>query len=263
MTVSRKHAVGPGRIALVVAACLLLAACGRVELWANLDEQQANEVLAVLLANGVDADKRNSIASDTGYQIRVGKSDMPRAMAMLRARGLPRPKLHTLCDVFERKGFVSSATEERSRQQCAWEESLAHTLSMYPGVAEARVHLALAERDPIGGTSGEASAAVLIFEQAGANVRNQEHHFKVMVKDAVSGLESPNQVSVKFATLPAPGEMIPEQRSPAPVMSAMSPVTLVIAAGVIAVLALLVAFGNRLRVRLQGKQAPDERIWKG
>ena len=46
-------------------------------------------------------------------------------------------------------------------------------------------------------------------------------------------------------------------------MSAMSPVTLAIAAGVIAVLALLVAFGNRLRVRLQGKQAPDDRIWKG
>ena len=99
--------------------------------------------------------------------------------------------------------------------------------------------------------------------QAGANVRNQEHHFKVMVKDAVPGLENPNQVSVKFATLPAPGEMLPDQRSQAPVMSAMSPVTLAIAAGVIAVLALLVAFGNRLRVRLQGKQAPDDRIWKG
>ena len=57
--------------------------------------------------------------------------------------------------------------------------------------------------------------------------------------------------------------MLPDQRSQAPVMSAMSPVTLAIAAGVIAVLALLVAFGNRLRVRLQGKQAPDDRIWKG
>jgi type III secretion protein J len=263
MTVTRKRAVGLGRTVLVLAACLLLAACGRVELHANLDERQANEVLAVLLANGVDADKRNSIASDTGYQIRVGKSDVPRSMAMLAARGLPRAKLRTLCDVFERKGFVSSATEERARQQCGWEQDLTYTLSMYPGVAEARVHLALAERDPIGGTSGEASAAVLIFEQAGANVRNQEHHFKVMVKDAVPGLENPNQVSVKFATLPAPGEMLPDQRSQAPVMSAMSPVTLAIAAGVIAVLALLVAFGNRLRVRLQGKQAPDDRIWKG
>src|SRR5512138_766779 len=72
MTVTRKRAGGVGRTVLVLAACLLLAACGRVELHANLDERQANEVLAVLLANGVDADKRNSIASDTGYQIRVG-----------------------------------------------------------------------------------------------------------------------------------------------------------------------------------------------
>lgn len=123
MTVTRKRAVGLGRTVLVLAACLLLAACGRVELHANLDERQANEVLAVLLANGVDADKRNSIASDTGYQIRVGKSDVPRSMAMLAARGLPAPSCarcatcssaRASCPRPQRSAPVSSAAGSRT-----------------------------------------------------------------------------------------------------------------------------------------------------
>jgi len=251
------------RTALVLLACLLLAACGRVTLFANLDERQANEVLAVLLANGITADKRSSIASDTGYQIRVNQGDFPQAMQMLQARGLPGHKYLSICDVFQRQGFVSSATEERARLQCSWQQDLERTLSSYTGVADARVHIAVPERDPIAGTGGNASAAVVIFEQAGASLRSEEHHFKVLVKDAVPGLNDVNQVSIKFNTLPAPAEMAAGQRNAAPVMSAMSPVTLAVVAGVIALLALVVTFGNRLRVRLQGKPKPDARVWKG
>lgn len=250
------------RAAMLLAASLVLAACGKVSMNANLDEQQANEVLAVLLANGIDADKRNSIASDTGYQIRVARSDFAFAMETLSARGLPRPQLQSLCDVFQRQGFVSSATEERARQQCGWEHDLTRTLSAYAGVASARVHIALPERDPITGSGGDVSASVVIFEQAGANLRSEEHNFKVLVKDAVPGLKSINQVTVKFNTLPAPSDRA-GQRGAAPVMSAMSPVTLGVAAGVIAVLALVVTFGNRLRQRLQVRQAPEDRLWKG
>ena len=180
----------------------MLAACGQVTMHSNLDESQANEVLAVLLANGISADKRSSVSSESGFQIRVSRSDFPHAMEALQARGLPRPPLQSLCDVFQRQGFVSSATEERARQQCGWEQDLTRTLSGYAGVASARVHIALPERDPIGGTMGDASASVVIFEQAGANLRNEEHNFKVLVKDAVPGLRDVNQVSVKFNTLP-------------------------------------------------------------
>ena len=250
------------RAGLVILAGLMLAACGQVTMHSNLDENQANEVLAVLLANGINADKRASVSSENGYQIRVSRGEFAQAMEALRARGLPRPPLQSLCDVFQRQGFVSSATEERARQQCGWEQDLTRTLSSYAGVASARVHIALPERDPIGGTMGDASASVVIFEQAGANLRNEEHNFKVLVKDAVPGLSNINQVSVKFNTLPPPAT--PGERGNAPpVMSAMSPVTLAVAAGAIALLALLVTLGNRLRVRLQGKPAADDRIWKG
>lgn len=250
------------RACLVTLAALVLAACGQVTMHSNLDESQANEVLAVLLANGINADKRSSVSSESGYQIRVSRGEFAQAMEALRARGLPRPPLQSLCDVFQRQGFVSSATEERARQQCGWEQDLTRTLSSYAGVASARVHIALPERDPIGGTMGDASASVVIFEQAGANLRNEEHNFKVLVKDAVPGLRDVNQVSVKFNTLPPPTDAAGNRSAP-PVMSAMSPVTLGVAAGVIALLAVLVTVGNRVRVRLQGKPKADDRLWKG
>lgn len=245
---------------LVLLACLVLAGCSRVTLFNNLDERQANEVMAVLLAHGINVDKRNSIASDSGYQIRVNQGDFPQAMQVLQSRGLPRQAYVSICDVFQREGFVSSATEERARLQCSFEQALARTLSSYAGVAEARVHIALPERDPIGGTSGQASASVVIFEQAGANIRNEEHHIKVVVKDAVPGLTDVNQVSIKFNTVPAPDLSASPQTNVQ--MSAMSPVVLVSVAGVLALIGVILAFGNRLRQRLQ-QPRPDARVWKG
>ena len=75
-----------GRIAALLVACLVLAACSRVTLNDGLDERQANRVLAVLLANGIKAEKRSSLASDTGYQLRVGQGDFALAMQVLEAR---------------------------------------------------------------------------------------------------------------------------------------------------------------------------------
>ncbi|MGY0561312.1 hypothetical protein ACW7G2_11415 [Luteimonas sp. A277] len=251
------------RIAVVLVASLMLAACSRVTLNDGLDERQANRVLGVLLANGIKAEKRTSIASDSGYQVRVGQGDFALAMQILEARGLPGESFQsTTCEVFQRQGFVSSATEQRGQEQCGLQQDLSRTLSSYAGVAHARVHIAMPERDPVLGKVGLASASVVVFEQAGANVRNEEHNFKVLVKDAVPGLENINHVTIKFNTLPAPTDLAGQGRAQ-PVMSAMSPVTLAIVAGVIALLALAMTFGNRLRARLKGPAKPDDRIWKG
>ena len=59
---------------LALLMCLLLAACTRTTLYADLDERQANEVLAALLSTGIGAEKRTS-ASKTGWEIRVDQSE--------------------------------------------------------------------------------------------------------------------------------------------------------------------------------------------
>ena len=111
--------------------------------------------------------------------------------------------------------------------------------------------------------TGKTSAAVWIFEQPGANVRDREADIKIVVKDGVEGLTDINQVSVKFVAMPAPAETA-SSGGTAMALSAVSPVAIVIAALVVALLAVAFAFAGRLKAR---KPASAEKVaparWQG
>jgi type III secretion protein J len=247
-------------------ACLLLVGCGRTTLYSELDEQQANELMAALLGAGIGADKNQS-ASQTGWEVRVNQGDFPRAMQVLAANRLPRARFVSMCETFKKEGFASSAIEEKARYQCSLQSELAQTLSDIPGVAEARVHIAMPERDPLGNETNDSSAAVTIFEQPGANVRDRETDIKVMVKDSIEGLDDPNKVTVKFYTLGAP-QAIRQTATTRMSIAALRPMTIGIIAGALALLALGAALIARLRRKpapatAAAPQAANGRIWNG
>lgn len=246
---------------LAFVACLLLAGCGRTALYSQLEEQQANELMGALLAAGVDADKGPS-PSKTGWEVRVDRGDFPYAMQVLTARGLPRAQYATMCDIFKKEGFASSATEEKGRYICSLQQELSRTLSRFDGVVEARVHIALPDRDPLGGGNHDSSASVVVFEQPGANVRDRETDIKVLIKDSVEGLDDINKVSVKFATVSAPPSTRPQGAMPM-ALSSMSPLAIGIAAGVLVLLGLLAFFWSRLRGTAQAKASPAGKVWNG
>ncbi|NYZ62099.1 EscJ/YscJ/HrcJ family type III secretion inner membrane ring protein [Luteimonas deserti] len=250
------------RALMVMLACLVLAACSGNALYSSLDERQANEMMGALLGSGIQAKKRPS-ASKVGWDVVVADGDIPQAMAVLTARGLPREQFQTLGDIFKKEGFASSATDERGRYIHGLQQEITHTLTLLPGVANARVHIALPERDPLGGSSGKTSAAVWIFEQPGASVRDREADIKIVVKDGVEGLTDINQVSVKFVAMPAPPEAV-QSGGPAMALSAMSPLAIGIAAFVVLGLGLLFAFGSRLRARqTPPADKPAPKLWQG
>lgn len=243
-------------------ACLLLAGCGGTALYSAVDERQANEMMGALIGSGIQAQKKPS-ATKVGWDVFVSEGDIPQAMAVLGSRGLPQENYQNLGDIFKKEGFASSATDERGRYLHALQQEITQTLAMLPGVARARVHLALPERDPLGGSNGKTSAAVWIFEQPGANVRDREADIKIVVKDGVEGLTDINQVSVKFVSMPAPPEAT-SSTGTAMALSAVSPVAIVIAALVIALLAVAFAFAGRLKARkpAAAEKAPPAR-WQG
>ena len=252
----------PMRALLVLVACLLLSACSQVSMYTDLDERQANEVLAALLAADINADKRTAL-SKTGWEVRVDRGDFARAMQVLQARGLPRQQYATMCDVFRKEGLASSAIEEKARYICSRQQELARTLSSYPGVIEARVHIALQERDQYG-IPGDSSAAVVIFQQPGSNLENLRSRIKTVVKDGIEGLEDINQVSVEFVSMPgvAPGDA-PVRQAAAPAMKS-SAMPFVAGAGVLALLALVwAAWGRWRQQRRQPAPGDGSGLWKG
>ncbi|WP_440222709.1 type III secretion system inner membrane ring lipoprotein SctJ [Dokdonella sp. MW10] len=199
----------------VVLLALSLAACGRTMLYANLDEQQANQVQGALLAAGIDADKRPA-DNKKGWTVEVSKQDFPLAIQLLQSKGLPGAPFESMGVVFKKEGFVSSPLEERARYLYAIAQELEHTIEQIDGVVRARVHIALPEPDPIGDKGKSASASVVIIENAGAKLRDRETDIKAIVTDAVEGLDNVNKVTVKFFTR-APGEMLSAASTTPPV----------------------------------------------
>lgn len=183
---------------VAITVCLL-AGCTRGPLYSDLTEAQANEVQAALLTAGIDA-RKSAMVKAKGWAIEVDRSDVPHAMAVLSAGGLPRQPLRTLGEVFPKEGFVSSPLEERARYVFALSQEVEQTLLQLDGVVDARVHIAMPERNVFDDKPPSASASVVIIEQPGASLETRETDIKAIVTDGIEGLSDINRVTVKFFT---------------------------------------------------------------
>jgi len=186
-------------LALIFASGLLLSACGREPLYTDLDQQQANEMLAVLLHADIDARKTRV---DKSWSIEVGRSKLPKAMEVLKAEGFPHEKFDSLGQVFHKEGFVSTQLEERARLLYALSQELSKTISQIDGVVVARVHLAIPERRPLSNERSPSSASVFIKYKPGSQVANKAASIKAMVVNSVEGLPYENVTVTFFASEP-------------------------------------------------------------
>ena len=191
------------RVLSVIACCVLLSACGggQESLYAELDEQQANEMLAVLVRAGIDANKARA---DKAWSIEVGRKYLPQAMEVLKAEGYPRDKYDTLGQVFKKEGFVSTPLEERARLLYALSQELSHTISSIDGVIVARVHLAIPERRPLSDEKPLSSASVFVKHKPGSQVVNKAASIKSLVVNSVEGLPYENVTVTFFVSEPLP-----------------------------------------------------------
>ncbi|UVO50033.1 type III secretion inner membrane ring lipoprotein SctJ [Sphingomonas sp. SUN019] len=190
------------RLALAGFGLVLLAACGRAELYGKLSEAQANEMIAVLQRAGIDASKDDG--GETGWNISTAKSDFGRAVEVLQSQGYPRQDFATLGSLFKKEGFVSSPTEERARLNWGLSQELSRTLTEIDGVVQARVHLALPEDAPLAETKALASASVFIKYRPGTDINAQVGKVKALIVNSIEGLKYENVSVETFPAQPMP-----------------------------------------------------------
>lgn len=169
----------------IVLVSLLLLGCRQAELYSDLSEQEANEMVALMQRAGIDASKVRG--KESRFSVTTGKDRFATAIALLQANGLPRPRFDTLGDVFQEQGFVSSSTSQRARYIHALSQEISHTISSIDGVLLARVHLAVPERDPLDDDAQPSSASVFIKHRADVDLSAQVGQIKALV---VNGLEN-------------------------------------------------------------------------
>lgn len=185
---------------VLLVLALLLAGCSGEVLYSNLDQQQANEVVAALMRGGIEADKQAVVTNgNETWQVRVDKQDLPRATDILTSQGLPRKKLDTFCDVFKAGGFVSSNIEDKGRFRCALDQSIASTLRNMDGVVDASVEVASPDKNVLTGSQDAASAAVVIVARPDSPVLQQAASIQALVKNAVTGIPDTDHVTVQFS----------------------------------------------------------------
>ena len=173
-----------GQLALLCLLCSLIAAC-KVQLYSGLTQRDANEMLAVLLQAGIEAD---TVAGKEDVSLKVEQSQIERAIVLLNQRGLPQRKFQTLGDVFKQESLISSPLEQRARLIYAMSEELSRTLLQFDGVIVSRVHIALPDRKPNEATPPPPSAAVYIKYQDGYDISAYVPQIKQLVANSIEGL---------------------------------------------------------------------------
>jgi type III secretion protein J len=178
--------------ALVLLVALLLTAC-EAELYNNLDQRQANEMIATLQQRGIPAQR---VAVKGGqYTVVVDKGRFADSIAILKEAGLPKQEFQNMGQVFKKEGLISSPMQERAQMIFALSQELSRTVSEIDGVLSARVHLVLPENDPLRQQLVPSSASVFIRHRGNMPVGNLVPQVKMLVANGVAGL-SYDKVSV-------------------------------------------------------------------
>jgi type III secretion protein J len=146
---------------VAILAMTLLCAC-KLELNSNLDEQEANEMMAKLMASGVSVSKT---MGKEGVTLMVEESQFAQAVDVLASHGLPRRSFSTIDEMFAEQGMVASPLQEWARFNYAKAQELSESISTIPGVIKADVHIASSRKQSAFETVSPPSASVLIQMQ--------------------------------------------------------------------------------------------------
>jgi len=194
------------KIGLAAVAVLALAGC-RVEVYDKLSQRDANEMTALLLMAGVDA--KRVTQKDGLFAVTVNENDFAEAVTLIDRSGLPKPNFASMNDVLSDDRLIASPSEERARLNYALSQELSRTVSEIEGVVIARVHLATPTSDPLSRRDAtDSSASVAIHHRSDFGAAGVVPRIKVLVANAVDGLDYDRVSVALFPTLEGSGPRV-------------------------------------------------------
>ena len=169
-----------------------LVSCSNVDLYSALPEQEANQMLALLIQNDVDASKETN---KQGTTISIPKHKVPLAVDLLYAAGYPKTKFTNVNEVFSDSGLVTSEFEQKIRFNYALSQEIADTISKIDGVIYVSVHLPIPEENKNVVSLGEkeavkakTSASIFIKYNPNYNLNSEISQIKLLVANSVNNL---------------------------------------------------------------------------
>ncbi|EAA4707830.1 EscJ/YscJ/HrcJ family type III secretion inner membrane ring protein [Salmonella enterica] len=164
----------------------LLCGC-KAELYDNLSQDEANQMVALLLSQHIDVDK--TVNKNGLFSISIDKSDFISAVEILRLHGYPQKKYRNVEDVFPSDQLVTSPGQELSKIVYLKEQNIERMLSDMDGVISARVSIAQSMLTDDAPEEQMSSVSVFIKYSPETNLQNSVTQIKGLVHDSIPDLD--------------------------------------------------------------------------
>lgn len=124
---------------LLTAITFLITGCKQETLLEGLNQEQANEVVAILQKNNIDVKK--SPKQKEGFSVLVSNEDFSYAVDIVTQYDLPSRARNQIADYFPSDSLVSSPRAEVAKIYSAIEQRLEHTMGQMQNIVSASVHV--------------------------------------------------------------------------------------------------------------------------
>jgi type III secretion protein J len=175
------------RVFVCLVLTLGLAGCRTQVLYSGLGQREANEMLAILEAAGFSGSTSAEARGGT-LSLSVASGHAGGAARVLARAGLPRDKRSTLTDILPKESYLASPSDDRARLAYGISQELTSTLMHISGVSQARVHVALAEKNALGQVTSPPSASVLIRHNPEILRGDFQDSVRSIISNSVTGL---------------------------------------------------------------------------
>lgn len=240
---------------LPVVAALLLSAC-RSQIQHGLDERDANEAVAALVARGFDARKVPEKGKKPTWAVDLDDDHATDALRVLSELKLPRPARTTTREVTSQAALIETPGAERLRQLEALEGDIEQMIEGMDGVASAGVELAVPAPPRPGQPASPSKASALIRAHPAAfdRLSQQRDAVRALIAASVEGLK-PEDVVVLIDPVTT---QVPAPALAAPPEDRLRAVVVVMGLSLSALAAALVAMVLKARKRPSPSTAPTE-----
>ncbi len=169
---------------------MLLSGCNRESVRKNLTEDQANEVMAVLVLHEVAATKEALEKKE--FEVTVPREDLGYALQIVKQYALPRDIYQTpMCEIFKKQSMISVPIEDRARWMCSKALSLERAVFQgIDGVVTVTSSVSYADRDPFSDKQEAPHASVTIKHVKDARIDVDK--VKAIARDSNAGILADN-----------------------------------------------------------------------
>ena len=196
---------------ILITACLLLAVtgCRKIDLYHDLSEEEANEMLVVLQQEGIATSKAKEVRqNEIFWTVQVDPKRLIDARRLLVEHNLPRKKELGLSGVYKEKGLIPTPDEQKARYLLALKGEIINSLIKIPEVIDVDVVMNIPSPEEFANKAAQEkrpTASVVIKAKPTEMAESvlSESKIQQFVANSVEGL-NPRDVSVIITYLSSP-----------------------------------------------------------